>query len=492
MLSETHMRNLASRLVREGLNMIESWRFDKAPDIDASQALALKPDVLEQMQQQCRADIAASRYDRTSLILDRLLAKTSAITVAKGTPEYQNLARHFAISMLQFLEIETERRKGNYGNSFDKSRYDLSGGTPQKQAEPSKPCNKTSPHISMVISSYVDERISGARWDVKTRQQNESSLSLMLEIIGDQPISAVTHQRMMELRDVLKRLPANRSKGVHYRSKSIEAILRLKNIKPMSITTINNILTRIASFFHWSEIHEYIEKSPARHLMLPTSKRADEERSIYSTAELQFLLDAIAEQSHPISHPERIWLVLIALYSGMRPNEAAQLYLDDVVTEDGVLCFRVNDGHRDQKVKNQRARRIVPVHSLLIDFGFEKYHRSVSHNPSKRLFPKLKHHRDGYHAYYGRWLQKLNRQNVTEDKTKTFYSLRHNFVTALKQAGVDFTVIAEIVGHTVPGETLGRYGKANKPCVLLEALQKLSYKVNLDKIHQAAIQTYRK
>lgn len=418
-------------------------------------------------------------------IMDDVLSSNSTLKVEKGSTEYYRLLRHFTQAFLEFTRIEKERRRGNYANEFDSLLHVAAHPVSERQPNVAAQASKL---ISEVITAYISEKNSGERWDPKTKQQNESALSLMVEILGDQPAASVTHQQMMSLRDTLKRLPTNRSK--FYPDQSIDSVLRLKNIKPMSITTVNNILTRMASFWHWAEIHEYVEKSPARHLSLPTSKRADEERSVYTDKELQLLLDSVAERSRPSSHPERVWITLIALHSGMRPNEIAQLYLDDVLKEDGVLCLRVNDTHPDQKVKNKRARRLVPVHPLLVEFGFERYVKLVSHNRTHRLFPKLHHHRDGYLAYFGRWMQDLNRECVTKDRSKTFYSLRHNVVTALKDAQIDFTIIAEIVGHTVPGETLGRYGKAMKPQGLLNALKSLKYKVDFAKIQMAAKATY--
>lgn len=488
MLSQTQMRRLVSGFVREGLSMMESWRFSTTNDEEIAAWNNLNPNTLEVMERELREDIAASRFSRIIPILDTLLAKITLFQIDKDSEDYRNLTRHLAIAMLQLLETEQERKRGNYLNAFDKSRYDLLPSQQNTKILPSEKVQASSPLISEVIVSYVDEKITGERWDIKTKQQNESALALMVEILGDQPVSNITHQHMLGVRDTLKRLPPNRSK--FYPDKSIEAVLRLKNIKPMSIITINNILTRMSSFWHWAEIHEYVERSPSRNLSMPTSKRADEERSIYTVKEIQLLLDAVAEKSRPASHPERVWITLIAMHSGMRPNEIAQLYLDDVVTENGVLCFRVNDTHNDQKVKNKRARRLVPVHPLLLEFGFERYVKAVSHNRTHRLFAKLRHHRDGYLAYFGRWMQDLNREVVTKDKTKTFYSLRHNFITAMKNAQVDFTLIAELVGHTVPGETLGRYGKAMNPKVLSSALSQLKYEVDFTKIRVAAKQTY--
>jgi integrase len=61
-----------------------------------------------------------------------------------------------------------------------------------------------------------------------------------------------------------------------------------------------------------------------------------------------------------------------------------------------------------------------------------------------------------------------------------FHSFRHTVTDTLKQAGVSETVIAEIVGHSNSGSmTMGRYGKRYQPKVLLEALLKLDYGIDV-------------
>lgn len=61
----------------------------------------------------------------------------------------------------------------------------------------------------------------------------------------------------------------------------------------------------------------------------------------------------------------RFWAPLIALYSGMRLEEICPLHLSDIIKEDGVLCFSINEergGSGDVKhVKSSAGIRKVPV-----------------------------------------------------------------------------------------------------------------------------------
>jgi len=484
MLSDEEAKRMVALYIAEGLKQFSEWRFEETPEPELKAWSDLSVRTMERLQDALQQDLIASQYTRFDGILKSFLSDNH-LNVAKDTPEYRRLARRLLMGFADFLRIEIERHKGNFSNEFDSV---LKNDLPH-QIDTAKGAKDDGPLITAVIKDYFAEKESGKRWDIKTKQQVESSLDLMLEVLKDRPATSVTHKDMMAMRDAISRMPANRNKSPEYRNRPLADVLAMKHIKPISVTTVNNILNRIAGFWLWAETHEYIVKSPARHLFLRKSKRADEERAIYDKTELQVMLNVLARVSEPAARPERIWVSLIALHSGMRPNEIAQLYLDDVVEEGGVFCFRVNDTHPDQRVKNKNARRFVPVHPILLELGFKDYMAKVTPNATGRLFPMLLRHRDGYFPYLGRWFQNINRSHITKDRKKVFYSIRHNFITALKQAGVDPHVNDELTGHAAQGE-IKRYAKPFFASVLLDSLKKVDYGLDMTAIRDAAKKTY--
>lgn len=48
----------------------------------------------------------------------------------------------------------------------------------------------------------------------------------------------------------------------------------------------------------------------------------------------------------------------------------AQLLVTDIVERDGVLVFNVTDAGDNQSLKTQQSKRLVPVHSVLVELGF--------------------------------------------------------------------------------------------------------------------------
>ena len=174
------------------------------------------------------------------------------------------------------------------------------------------------------------------------------------------------------------------------------------------------------------------------------------------------------------SRPERYWVPLISMYSGMRLNEICQLYVEDMVEIEGIWCFDVNED-KDKRLKNLASKRTIPVHPKLIEGGFIEYVEQLKGKRTVRLWERLSAGRDGYSHLFGKWYQRHNRQHITKDKKKCFHSFRHTVGDTLKQVGVAEGVIAEILGHSNDSITTGRYGKRFRPQVLLDALVKLDY-----------------
>jgi integrase len=170
----------------------------------------------------------------------------------------------------------------------------------------------------------------------------------------------------------------------------------------------------------------------------------------------------------------------------MRQTEICQLHIGDVKEIDGVLCFDINANAEDKDVKSKAAVRTVPVHPSLIALGLLNYHKSLIEKKQKRLWPELEYKRDGYGQTLQRWYGRFNRKLFPDDRLKCFHSMRHCFITNLKLKGVEETAIMELVGHTNPSMTTGRYGKRFPPSKLLEAMNKLDYGFDVVKVVREA------
>jgi len=199
-------------------------------------------------------------------------------------------------------------------------------------------------------------------------------------------------------------------------------------------------------------------------------RRPDEERKAYDLQDLRAISRNLPKDS---SKPEKLYVPMICMLSGMRLDEACQLYREDIIQVDGLWCFDVNDC-KDKKLKNLSSKRMVPVHPYLIELGFLGYVELCQEG--SRLWGNLKRCKvNGYSNSLGKWYQRFNRKHVTDDPLKTFHSLRHTFADTLKQLGVQGNLISELMGHANSNITTGRYGKRYQSKVLFEVIQKIDY-----------------
>ena len=114
---------------------------------------------------------------------------------------------------------------------------------------------------------------------------------------------------------------------------------------------------------------------------------------------------------------------------------------------------------------------------MLLDAGVVAYRDALVHAGEERLWPRLPLAREGgYKRNFCRWYsEKFNRRFITEDKRKTFHSLRHTFATRMMNLKVEPLVEIKLMGHAPQGETFGRYAKGFTPDVLAETIQQLTY-----------------
>ena len=231
-------------------------------------------------------------------------------------------------------------------------------------------------------------------------------------------------------------------------------------------------MTLLSTLFRWAVKNGHMSSNPAEGLSLDINQRPDEERKAYSNDDLCKIV------RHLPKSPEKKFIPLIALYSGMRLDEICQLTTEDIKVIDGITCFDVNNCG-DKKLKSKSSLRIVPVHPVLVGYGLLEYVAGKKEtSPIEANLWGYKKNKWGYGTNMTRWWSAhFIRKFVTSDPLKCFHSFRHTFTNCLKQNGVNETVIAELVGHSVDSITVGRYGKRYRVDILLKAIKMLSYEI---------------
>ena len=330
--------------------------------------------------------------------------------------------------------------------------------------------------VIKLFEKYTLEQTKLGKWCHKTQKEYAASFRLFQTYWLEAGKVDLDHKFLLSYRDLLLKLPPNIEKSPVLKCKKLMDIALLENEARLSVRQINKHLICLTSYFKWLNTHEYIPKNPAHSLLLPKFRNANDERHAYSSSEIETIIITLHKNHDELAaRPERFWVPLIAMYSGMRLGEICQLQVEDITSSDGILCFDINQ-EGDRRLKNEASRRKTPVHPKLLELGLLPYLELLRKNNCDRLFPLLQQHSvNGYGHQLGKWFTTFNRRYITQDPKKTFHSIRHSVANELKQLKVPGEVISELLGHKVDSITMNRYGKRYRPEVLLEAIEQLPW-----------------
>ena len=296
----------------------------------------------------------------------------------------------------------------------------------------------------------------------------ERVCKMLIDISGDLPPDDYDPDVIDRFVNTIKFLPPNPEKNKLHRERwakmnflELAKDVESKGLKRASDTTVKDHITQLASFFSFCKGRRYMEEdSPfAKRVADASSGTPQELRDPFDDADLQQIFDPVLYQSRKLPHT--FWPPLIALFTGARCNEIAQLYLDDVVNDDKDhperwrFMIRVGPGRSDQRLKNKFSSRSIPLHPRLIELGFLSYLEDVRSLGFDRVFPSLRWTAAaGYGDTVSDMFSAYLRGKVKiSDPRKVFHSFRHYFCTQAKNYGKDDPkYIAHITGHAREGE----------------------------------------
>lgn len=322
---------------------------------------------------------------------------------------------------------------------------------------------KAEQSLSELIELYIADR--SAHWSAKTKVEFTRYFATLLSLITDKAANSISRSDCISCRDLLLSLPPNFTKKKQYKGMTAPQIAKANSCgQSLSAKTVNKYLTLLSSFFKWANQQELATSNPAEGLLLPLNKLASEEREIYSMGEIN-RIQAKLPRSH--SEPEKYWVPIIAMYSGMRLDEICQLHKEDIQLTDVTWCFNLNS-KGDKRLKTAISARLVPIHPKLVELGLMDYFESINNGS---IWPNISPDKFGRWGHkLGNWYSRFNRREVTNNPKKCFHSFRHTVANQLKQKGISETVIAEILGHKNNNITTGRYGKNYDIKLLSEAI----------------------
>lgn len=304
--------------------------------------------------------------------------------------------------------------------------------------------------LDELIAEYFDGLELIRREDsIATIRKDRDALKLFSKIVGNKLISDI-----------------NQSDAAKF-AKEI-ATYALTPGKQRQTATINGYLNCVSKFSSWVTTFH----SDTNHVKLDFSKlrrkkktKPSEARDAFSDKEVLEILDYLESSKIKQEDISAYWVIYIAAYSGARLEEIAQLDPNsDIYQSDSVWQFDIN-ALNGKQLKNFSSKRLVPIHSKLIEIGLLEYIEILKKAKSTNLLPN-ENKRDGrIGKNVGKRISYLIQKKVGISN-KSLHCFRHSFVTKLKRLGVDEGIAAAIVGHENGKITYGSYGKNYLPSQL--------------------------
>lgn len=340
------------------------------------------------------------------------------------------------------------------------------------------------------FSGFAEEYLArnNGLWKPDQQARRKDQCDAFQQLMGDPMLSEITRQLMRQFGDRIARIPDERH-NVRRKYKSDADFLELvqladqHNLPRLTIQAQKRLLDGLAEIFSWAVAETVMQTNPAKGLGSDVERKsgatrvkAHEQRDEMAVEDLQRIMSAswyakghgerTARGIYFSYRPHYYWLPLLALFTGGRLNELAQLYLADIKTTDGGTPYidfnlegadklNVDDSDQpattDKSLKTISSAREIPIHKSLLELGFLEYCAALRKAGHVRLFPELKFDaKKGYGKAAGKWFNERflgHNLKIERNGRKTFHSLRHNYATALGAVGVPTTVKSDLMGH---------------------------------------------
>lgn len=238
-----------------------------------------------------------------------------------------------------------------------------------------------------------------------------------------------------------------------------------------SASTFNGYMSYMNQYFEWLANSKKITREQGTYLQdkqLKNPKKKTRSNKKYTDDAVQVILNYQPQKSRNGREDSRNWPLAahwfpkVALYTGMRISEIAELKIADVYQHPcGDWIVEVTDkGEQEEEYdesrsnKTKSAIRLIPLHNTLIEVGFLAFvDKQRTERGSGFLFFELfkgkdKMPKNGWADPISSWFNGRALVNMKLKKPQqTFHSLRTSFISKLKKRGCPMYVAKQLVGH---------------------------------------------
>lgn len=398
-------------------------------------------------------------------------------------------AAKFELEVLEKLQAQSHERKMELVKEFSHDPEGLKAALGHTPSSMSADVASNPLTFNQVADNYKEFRKSNIRTgrsrragkkakeiSLRTYEEELPRVELWKSCFNDQMFHEILPHQIKEVAEWLDYLPSRMSqKGI-----SVEeaiAIAKLKSGEMIPASTYNKWATVLRGILQRGkdigasnlDLKNSIECYDAK-------VNRDTERKPFSTEDLQKIFpgkeygEHFGNKSKLVSMEAKFWLPLIAVLTGCRVEEIAQLTVSDLKTdpETNISYFNVTneelraDGEL-KTTKNKNSVRPVPIHPILVDIGLLDYVKNL-HKHEGSLFKLKLTAREDYSSAFTKYFSRKTEnhkgfiercgietsgQNPDGSRwSKSFHSFRHTVTTHLMAKGVPASTMSVVLGQS--------------------------------------------